>query len=67
LYVINLTAKIQEECLREESRYHYVNNLAQIARIKLERAEQEKKWLSGQGRMVRDFQSLKDLYAVRVQ
>lgn len=52
----------QEECLREESRFHYLNSLTNIARIKLERAEQEKKWQSGDGRMMRDFTSFKELY-----
>ena len=28
----------QDECLREESRFHQLTNLATIARIKLERA-----------------------------
>jgi len=52
----------QEECMREESRYHYLNSLTSISRIKLERAEMEKKWQSGDGRMMRDFGSFKDLY-----
>lgn len=55
----------QDEALREESRYHQLNNLIVIAKIKLERCEQEKKWQAGQGRMMRDFASLRDLYAVR--
>lgn len=53
----------QEECLREESRFHYLNSLSTIARIKLDRAEQEKKWQAGDGRMMRDFAHFKDLYA----
>lgn len=53
----------QEECLREESRFHYLNSMTTIAKIKLERAEQEKKWQAGDGRMMRDFQHFKDLYA----
>merc|ERR1712146_70685 len=52
----------QEECIREESRFHYLNSLTNIAKIKLDRAEQEKKWQSGDGRMMRDFASFKDLY-----
>lgn len=55
----------QEECLREESRYHYLQHLANITRIKLDRAEQEKDWQNGKGRMMRDFSSLKEFYAVR--
>jgi len=53
----------QEECLREESRFHYLNSLIALARIKLERADQEKKWQNGDGRLMRDFATLKDLYA----
>lgn len=52
-----------EDCLREESRYHYLTNLIAISRIKLERLEQEKKWQQGDGRMMRDFKCFKDLYA----
>lgn len=55
---------LQEECLREESRFHYLTSLLSINRIKLERAEQESRWQAGQGRLVRDFASFKDLYAV---
>jgi len=53
----------QDDCLREESRYHYLQNLIGISKIKLERLEQEKKWQSGEGRMMRDFASFKELYA----
>ena len=59
-----LRGDIQEECLREESRFHYLNNLVAIARIRLERAEQEKKWQNKDGKMTRDFGSSKELYAV---
>lgn len=54
----------QEECLREESRYHTLNCLVTLAKIRLQRAEQEKKWNDGNGRMLRDFASFKELYAV---
>ncbi|RYY81746.1 hypothetical protein EON63_14775 [archaeon] len=57
-------ALYQEEALREESKYHYIHNLINMSKIKLERCEQEKKWQGGQGRMMRDFASLRDLYAV---
>eukprot|EP00602_Paraphysomonas_sp_CaronLab_P003299 CAMPEP_0185020342 /NCGR_PEP_ID=MMETSP1103-20130426/2928_1 /TAXON_ID=36769 /ORGANISM="Paraphysomonas bandaiensis, Strain Caron Lab Isolate" /LENGTH=652 /DNA_ID=CAMNT_0027551173 /DNA_START=130 /DNA_END=2088 /DNA_ORIENTATION=+ len=56
----------QEECLREESRYHTLNCLVSMARIKLQRAEQEKKWNEGNGRMLRDFASFKELYAHKI-
>ncbi|CAE7832708.1 IFT81 [Symbiodinium microadriaticum] len=56
----------QEECLREESRYHTLNCLVNISRIRLQRAEQEKKWNDGNGRMLRDFASFKELYAHKI-
>ena len=56
----------QEECLREESRYHYLNCLMTIAKNKLERANQEKKWQTGSGRMMRDFASYKELYSQKL-
>lgn len=55
--------QFQEECLREESRYHQLQNLINIAKIRVARVEQEKQWQSGQGRLMRDFASLKELYA----
>lgn len=55
---------IQDECLREESRYHYLQHLITITRIKIDRAEQEKAWQKGKGRMMRDFAHLKDFYTV---
>jgi hypothetical protein len=57
----------QDDCLREESRYHYLQNLILISQIKLQRAEQEKKWQNNDGRLMRDFSTLRDLYAVRIQ
>jgi len=56
----------QDDCLREESRYHYLTSLISIAKIKLEKAEQEKQWQSGTSRFSRDFASLKDLYAQKI-
>jgi intraflagellar transport protein 81 len=56
----------QEECLREESRYHTLNCLVSISKIKLQRAEQEKKWNDGSGRMLRDFASFKQLYTHKI-
>lgn len=55
--------QFQDECLREESRYHQLQNLISISKIRLARVEQEKKWQAGQGRLMRDFASLKELYA----
>lgn len=55
---------LQEDCLREETKYHTLTNLIAVARIKLERVEQEQKWQAGEGTLMRDFASLRDLYAV---
>ena len=52
----------QDECLREESRFHQLTNMATIARIKLDRADQEKKWQAGNGKLMRDFASFKEFY-----
>jgi len=56
----------QEDCLREETRYHTLTSLISIAKIKYERAEQEKKWQNGEGSLMRDFSSLRDLYSHKV-
>lgn len=53
----------QEECLREESRFHYINNLINLSKIRLAKAEQEKKFQNGQGKLMRDFTCYKELYA----
>ena len=53
---------MQDECLREESRYHYLNTLVSIARQKLERADMEKKCQKGERRLMRDWTSLKELF-----
>jgi hypothetical protein len=54
----------QEEALREESRYFFTQNMISMAKIRLERCEQEKKWQSGKESMMRDIKCLKDLYTV---
>ena len=56
--------QFQEESLREESRYFYLQNLISMSKIRLERCEQEKRWQSGKESMLRDIKCLKDLYAV---
>ena len=53
---------VQEECLREESRFHYLQNLLSVNKIRLERAEQEQHWRDGDGRLMREFTSFKTLY-----
>jgi hypothetical protein len=55
----------QEECLREESRYHYLQHLSTITKIKLDRADYEKQCQKGKAQLMRNFSSLKEFYAVR--
>lgn len=52
----------QDECLKEESRFHFLRNQLSINKIRLERAEQEQRWRDGDGRLNRDFASIKALY-----
>jgi intraflagellar transport protein 81 len=54
--------QFQDECLREESRYHQLQNMISLSKIRLARVDQEKEWQSGHGRLMRDFASLKELY-----
>lgn len=52
----------QEECLREESRFHYINNLINMNKIKLDKADLEEKYQNGKSKFLRDFNSYKELY-----
>jgi hypothetical protein len=52
--------------MKEESRFYYLTNLVAVLKIRLDRAEQEKNWLAGNGRLTRDFASYKDLFSVRL-
>lgn len=56
----------QDECLREESRFHYLTQLLAVTRVRLDRAEQERRWRAGEGRLMRDFTSYKELYTVHL-
>ena len=55
--------ELQDECLREESRYHYLTCIQEIATANNEKVNQEEKWQNGNGRFTHDFKSLQDLYA----
>ena len=57
----------QEDCLRVESRYHYLQCLSSIARVHLERVDDEAKYESGDGRLLRDFKTYKELYTHKIQ
>lgn len=56
----------QDDCLREETKYHTLTSLIGITRIKISRANDEKNWQAGEGSLMRDFASLKDLYAHKI-
>ena len=58
---------VQEECLREESRYHYLNCLSDIADGQLDRVREEAKFERGEGRLLRNFKTWRELYANKVQ
>jgi hypothetical protein len=57
-------AAFQEDCLREESRYHYLQCMMRIAEAHHERVEQEVEYDRGHGRLLRDFRTYKELYQV---
>lgn len=59
--------QLQEECLREESRYHYLNCLSDIADGQVDRVREEAKFERGEGRLLRDFKTWRELYANKVQ
>jgi len=59
--------QLQEECLREESRYHYLNSLADITDGQLARVREEAKFEAGEGRLLRNFKTWRELYANKVQ
>ena len=57
---------LQNECLQEESSYHYLNCLSQIAAAGLEKVQQEEKWTAGQGRLLPEFQNFQELYQNKI-
>jgi len=57
---------LQEDCLREESRYHHLHSLVTVGEGTLERAAEETKFEAGEGRLLRDFKTWKDLYTNKV-
>jgi len=57
---------LQEECLQEESRYHYLNCLSGIAASSLEKVQMEEKWAAGNGRLLPDFASIQELYSNKI-
>lgn len=57
----------QQECIREESRFHHLGALTEIANAKLNRVQDELSYQKGEGRLLRDFKSYKDLYSQKIQ
>lgn len=57
----------QEEALRGESRYHYLNALSKIGDAQLHRVEEELEYQQGVRRLRRDFKSYQDLFTSKVQ
>ncbi|KAJ8602671.1 hypothetical protein CTAYLR_004126 [Chrysophaeum taylorii] len=54
----------QDEALREESRFHYLNCLIQLAESTLKRVNDEEAWKQGKGRgLLPNFKSYEALYA----
>lgn len=58
--------ELQEECLAEESRFHYLNCLSGIAASSLEKVQLEEGWAAGKGKLLPDFSCIQDLYQVRM-
>ena len=54
---------LQEDALREESRFHYLNCLLAVSKANLERVDDEQAWKQGQGRgLLPNFRSYEELY-----
>ncbi|DAZ95015.1 TPA: hypothetical protein N0F65_003641 [Lagenidium giganteum] len=56
----------QEDCLREESQYHYLHCMLQMEKGKIEKIEQEMEFEKGNGRLLRDIKSFQELYKHKV-
>lgn len=57
---------VQEDALREESRYHSLQLQLETISLSLERARDEAAFERGEGRFLRDFKTVKDLYAQKL-
>lgn len=56
----------QDECLREESRYHLLNCMMQKTTVDLERTRMEDKFSRNDGRLLPDFKTFSDLYQNKI-
>ncbi|CAM9525594.1 unnamed protein product, partial [Discosporangium mesarthrocarpum] len=57
----------EEEALREESRYHFLQSLCTIGKVKVQRVRQEERWEKGDGRLLPDFKCYQDLYTHKLR
>ncbi|KAF0696267.1 Aste57867_12965 [Aphanomyces stellatus] len=56
----------QDDCLREESQFHFLNCQIQIETAKLEKVTQEEEFEKGNGKLLRDFRTFQELYKNKV-
>ncbi|ETW10174.1 hypothetical protein H310_00544 [Aphanomyces invadans] len=56
----------QDDCLREESQYHFLNCQIQIENAKLDKVTQEEEFEKGNGKLLRDFRTFQELYKNKV-
>merc|ERR1711865_1138573 len=59
-------AAFQEDCLGEESKYHYLQCMMRIAEAHHDRVAQEVEYERGNGRLLRDFRTYKELYTHKI-
>lgn len=59
-------AAVQEDALREESRFASLHMAGEVLATQLERAREEAAYEGGEGRYMRDFRTVKDLYAQKL-
>lgn len=57
---------LQAECLDEESRFHVLRAEVEMSRHKLERIKKEGQYQKGEGSLLRDIASWKDLYKSKI-
>jgi len=57
----------QVDCQREESRYHMLNCMTQIADANMERVRLEDQFSRGNGELLPQFRSFQDLYNSKIQ
>lgn len=56
----------QDDCLREESRYHQLQCLISIEDAKFEKIKHEMDFEQGNGKLLRDFSTFQDLYKHKI-